>query len=135
MGSFAPRRKGSTEMRLHPAIDESARRESHDSIDLRFEALGAQTRDGTYPLHMAVSKRAPIKVLDMLVNEAPDTIHLPNKFGETPLHLALSGAPGSRLDEAIELLLQRDELNTALEMPERRGGNLPLHLAVKHECS
>mmetsp|Transcript_30057 Transcript_30057/g.49666 ORF Transcript_30057/g.49666 Transcript_30057/m.49666 type:complete len:347 (-) Transcript_30057:200-1240(-) len=134
MGDLVPRRTPHTEFDLKdPDFEGAADRSSFGSIDLRFEALGVQTRDGTYPLHMAVSNHAPLRVLDMLINSAPDVVHLTNKFGEAPLHLALRSR--AIMDEVIELLLHSDEMAVVLEMPERRGGNLPLHLAVQSECS
>jgi ankyrin repeat protein len=135
MGDLAPSKKQSTETNIHLVLEGTPRNGFYGTaIDLRFEALGVQTRDGSYPLHMAVSNHAPLKVLDMLINAAPDAVRLPNKFGEAPLHLALRGSSLFATDEAaMELLLQSDEMGVVLEMPERRSGNLPLHLAVQSE--
>jgi ankyrin repeat protein len=98
------------------------------AIDLRFEALGIQTRDGSYPLHMAVSNRSSLEVIELLITAAPEVVHLINKYGETPLHLALRGRVAE--EKVIEMLLDADDNALALEMPERFCGNLPLHLAV-----
>lgn len=114
---------------LHDPMVGSPSRVSH--LDLRFEALGVQTRDGSYPLHMAIENGGTsLHVVDMLLNAAPTVAHLVNKFGETPLHVALRCC--SLTDEALELLIQAEP--SVLELPERRQGNLPLHLAVlQHE--
>lgn len=135
MGDLPPRKNQSAEMNIHPVLEGTPRNGAHGTaIDLRFEALGAQTRDGAYPLHMAVSNHAPLEVLDKLINAAPNVVRLTNKFGEAPLHLALRGSSLFAIDdEAIELLLRSDETDVVLEMPERRSGNLPLHLAVQSE--
>ena len=117
----------------HPVVEGSPRRGCFNinNIDLRFDAIGEQERDGSYPLHMAVSNRASIHVLDMLINAGPHVVFCTNKYNETPLHLALSSHPPD--DATVEILLQADEENQAVQIAEhRRCGDLPIHLAVRN---
>ena len=135
MGDLVPGRGTHLPENQHLVVEGSPRRGSYgaNSIDLRFEAIGEQERDGSYPLHMAVTNRSSLHVLDMLINAAPEVVHCTNKHGETPLHLALRKNPSD--DETVELLLQADEENQALQVAEHRGGNLPVHLAIMNQGS
>jgi hypothetical protein len=90
MGDLIPRKTSPVAEHQHPVIEGSPRRGSYGSGDLRFEALSVQTRDGSYPLHMAVSNRSSLHVLDMLINAGPEVVFWTNKHGETPLPLGTS---------------------------------------------
>lgn len=135
MGDLVPSRGTHTPENQHLVVEGSPRRGAYGTtnIDLRFEAIEEQDRDGSYPLHMAVANRSSLHVLDMLINAAPEVVHCTNKYGETPLHVALHRTPLD--DETVELLLQADEENQALKMAEDRGGNLPIHLALLNQAS
>ena len=64
-----------------------------------------QIRDGSYPLHMAISSGAPIEVLQILVKAAPDVALKTDKFGQTCLDLVVKcgGTP-----EAVDLIRSYD---------------------------
>lgn len=98
-----------------------------DPMDLQYDFLSAQVRDGAYPLHIAVQSRAPPVVLELLIRHAPEVLAMTNKFGETPLHLALQHGPVGR--EAAELLLRH---GPEAVRARDRGGDLPLHHAACH---
>lgn len=135
MGDLVPSRGLHSPENQHLVMEGSPRRGSYgtSNIDLRFEAIGEQERDGSYPLHMAVVNRSSLHVLDMLINAGPEVVHCTNKYGETPLHLALRTYPLD--DETVELLLQADDENQALMVADHRGGNLPIHLALMNNAS
>jgi ankyrin repeat protein len=149
----------------HAVIEGCPRRGTYGTSlqELRFHHLGIQLRDGSYPLHMAVAAAADViagnvipssmvtsitsdtihslfHVLDMLIRAAPDVVTWTNKFGETPLHIALRSSSSlsssatstitSYQDDVVELLLKADPYNLAVTMRDDREGNLPLHLAI-----
>lgn len=101
-------------------------------VDMRFQAVETQIRDGAYPLHMAIASKASKNVIEMLMREAPDVLRMTNKYGETPLHVALASDTDT---ETVELLLHMKEDIDALKKAEKRHGNLPLHLAASRGCT
>jgi hypothetical protein len=101
------------------------------TIDYRFEAMDhKQIRDGAYPLHMAVAAGAPLSVIEILIKEADDILLKPNKYGETPVHIALLLHSA---DEVIETLIRYGP--KALHMRDQENGNLPIHNAAVFGCS
>lgn len=114
-------------------VADSSSRTGMSVSDLRFRARGEQVRDGAYPLHMAIcSADTPLVVIEILIKEAPDVLAMTDKFGRTPLHIALGrGAP----DDVIELLLSVNEGQEAPRLPDKRRGNLPIHVAAMQGCS
>jgi ankyrin repeat protein len=94
------------------------------SVDLRFDAANHQIRDGAYPLHMAVSSGAPLGVIEMLIKDAGDVVLKTNKYGETPLHLALMYHDS----EVAQVLISCGP--DALRIREKKHGNLPIHTAA-----
>jgi ankyrin repeat protein len=138
LGDPAPKARNSAEYalvpnqeKLHALVEGTPRRDgsSKCSVDLRFEARGVQTRDGSYPLHMAIMELAPTEVLDMLINAAPEVLSLTNKHDETPLHVAIIHG----LDDiTMEFLINKCP-GHAFEIRDRVDGNLPIHLAIIHD--
>ncbi len=66
-----------------------------NNIDLKFHQYDEQVRDGAYPLHIALSTKAPVDVIKMLVEvgcsscaSAKDILKTKNKFGKIPMELA-----------------------------------------------
>jgi uncharacterized protein YjfI (DUF2170 family) len=109
---------------LQDIVDPSARMSSKSSIDLRFER--AQIRDGSYPLHMLIaSQNASLSTIELLIEEEESVLTKTNKFGETPLHVAVSTHAS---EEVIKVLVGR--IPAALQMREKRHGNLPIHVAI-----
>lgn len=94
------------------------------SVDLRFDYTNGQIRDGAYPLHMAVSSGAPVGVVEMLIKDADDVLLMSNKYGETPLHLALM-----HHDSGVAQVLVGCAPD-ALRIREMKHGNLPVHTAA-----
>jgi hypothetical protein len=123
----------------HPILDPHGRSGSSPRLTSRTydSVLSSQERDGSFPLHMAIRSRAPRSVLEMLVKEDPDSHALRNKFGETPLHVAIrqdaewSEEDGSK--DTAEVLLELLHPDV-LRIRDGRG-NLPLHVAAVHGCS
>ena len=97
----------------------------------RFQSASNQIRDGAYPLHMAVKSGASISVLTMMVQAAKEVLLKTNKFGETPLHVALRAEVHD--DAVIKLLI--DDAGQALHMKDFLKGNFPAHVAATHGCS
>lgn len=92
MGSPVPGRKKDSLGKKndhHALFEPNALTPCTDAVGLRYQGASEQVRDGSYPLHMAVSSRAPVGVLELLIKYEPDILFKTNKFGETPLHLAL----------------------------------------------
>jgi ankyrin repeat protein len=102
----------------HMILDTSAGMKRMSSCELHYSLLSQQIRDGAYPLHMAIG--APLNILELLVLEAPEIRMETNKYGETPLHLALKQLS----HEATIQLLLREE---ALHMRDAHG-RLPIHV-------
>jgi uncharacterized protein YjfI (DUF2170 family) len=105
-------------------VNPSAGMSSKSSIDLRFER--AQIRDGAYPLHMLIaSGKAALSTIELLIEEEESVLTKTNKFGETPLHVAISAHAN---EEVIKVLVGR--IPAALQMHEKFHGNLPIHVAI-----
>lgn len=140
MGDPAPRKPNASRLcgkeNDHALIDPSDGMKHKDSIQLRYMAVSKQVRDGAYPLHMAVQANAPLAVIEMMIKEADEILMKTNKYGETPLHLALKekeGRDDSTQEELVQLLL-RNHASAVLRVRDV-GGNLPIHVAVMHGCS
>ena len=67
------------------------------NVDLKFHQYDKQVRDGAYPLHIALSKKAPLDVIKILVEigssygkcvTAKDILMTKNKFGKIPMEVA-----------------------------------------------
>lgn len=110
-----------------------------DTIGLRFQGATEQVRDGAYPLHIAANDGASLEVLKMLIKAEPDIMFRCNKFGETPLHVALKAQRHVETkDDVIDneskvLLLVRCGPKATRCTDKNR--NLPLHVAAMSGCS
>jgi len=134
IGEPAPRKKEDYKSRkdgAHAVTDGTARA-AMDAVELRFDALReGEKRDGAYPLHMAIAAGASTKIIEALILEAEDVAQMTNKFGETPLHIA--AATRTKEDDVVEMVLTA--YYGAACLADKRGDNLPLHVAVTHGCS
>jgi hypothetical protein len=113
-------------------VPDTAGKPSGNPIDLWYESLTHQIRDGSYPLHEAVAAGAPRGVIEMILKEADDVLLFTNKHGETPLHVALANKfimGGDVMD-----ILAGTNLSIA-RVKEKDHGNLPIHTAAIHGCS
>jgi ankyrin repeat protein len=108
----------------HVIIDPSGGMRAKHSVDLRFDVTNNQIRDGAYPLHMAVSSGAPLGVIEMLIKDADDVLLMTNKYGETPLHLALMQDDS----EVVQVLIGYGP--AALRIRDMKNGYLPIHTAA-----
>ena len=133
MGNPAPPHKtrNPKEGTQHFVID-TAGKPSGNPIDLWYELLTHQIRDGSYPLHEAIAAGAPRGVIEMILKEADDVLLLTNKHGETPLHIALANQ--SMVDGDLIDILAGTNLSIA-RVKETDHGNLPIHTAATHGCS
>jgi ankyrin repeat protein len=114
----------------HPFIDPAnSGMKSKGSVDLRFRAAEAQVRDGAYPMHMAIGAGAPLHVVEMLLKQADDILTQPNKFGETPLMIALMRSHEDDVadEELVRVLISA--CPDAVRLCDKKG-NLPIHVAV-----
>jgi len=150
MGSPAPKKRRGHETD-HAVIDHNEGMAQANFLKLRYENVSnQQVRDGAYPIHMAIQSHAPIAVLEMLVKAGSETseesiLLKRNKFGETPLHIALRArdrdeelGPKDRemIDEMIvEMLLKSSPDSSRIRCGKEKGGNLPIHLAAMYGCS
>jgi ankyrin repeat protein len=75
------------------------------------------------PLHMAIRRRAPLKVMKALLNANPNAIYRSEFYGMLPLHLACN--LGLDVD-IVEFLCEASPM--AARQPDL-GGMFPLHLA------
>ncbi|KAL7510305.1 hypothetical protein ACHAXN_007274 [Cyclotella atomus] len=123
------------------------------SSETQFDERSKQLRDGSYPLHMAITNSAPFPVIEMLIKAAPDVLSLTDKFDRTCLHLAV--ANGATLDSIVnvdpitlkETIIERYPMTTmeVLELihstnikqicQEDKSKNLPLHTAMQRGCA
>ena len=115
---------------LNPIVDHNAGMTSKDLTDLRFESIQRQVRDGAYPIHMALEAGACLAVIELLIKGAPEYLLETNKFGETPLHVAIRRHAS---EDVIRVLLAHGKY--ALEFREDRYGNMPIHVAACVGCS
>ena len=100
-----------------------------------YGTLSNQIRDGSYPLHMAIQAGAPLNVVERILREDSDQALLQNKFGMTPLHVALS-SPSKDEDIVILFLVEDKEHRfTVSGIKDKQHGNLPLHTAAMTGCS
>jgi ankyrin repeat protein len=114
----------------HPIIDQSRGMTFKPSVELRFTDIAAQVRDGSYPLHMAVESQASFSIVETMIKEAPEILLETNKFGETPLQLALKHHAD---DEMIKLMLNCEK--RAIYMQDNIQGNTPIHTVALAGCS
>jgi ankyrin repeat protein len=130
MGNLATKRQSSPldqKKNDHPFIDaaNNAMR-SKGSVGLRFRAADLQVRDGAFPIHIAIGAGAPRRIVEMLIKAAGDDMLMQtNKFGETPLMIALH-----RKDPEEELVrVSISACPDAVRLFDKKG-NLPIHAAV-----
>ena len=132
MGDPAPGAHGHSnneQHNLHAIIDPTGGMYK-EATDFHYGLLSEQIRDGAYPLHMAIHSGVSLPILELLIEQAPQVLVKTNKFGETPLHLALK--KGAHNEAQVELLMRHD--TKAASMRDDRG-NLALHIAAVYGCS
>lgn len=128
MGDLVPRRKNKAGHSDHFVAPDNGTNFSEG----RFLSVSNQIRDGAYPLHMAIKSGGAVSVLTLMVQAAKEVLLKTNKFGETPLHVALR-TEVQRDDAVMELLM--DDEGQALHMKDFSQGNFPVHVAATHGCS
>lgn len=79
---------------------------------------------------MAVAAGASLAVIELLATEAKEILYKTNKFGETPLHVALRSHAS---DTVIECLIRHGP--NARHMRDKANANLPIHVAAASGCS
>jgi ankyrin repeat protein len=80
---------------------------------------------------MALAAGAPLRIIDLLVQECPEVLELTNKFGATPLHVAMTHRSA---DEVVDGLLQHDPWHRTLQLLTQ-DGDLPIHMAARVGCT
>lgn len=92
------------------------------------EALSAKSQKGLLPIHYACRHRAPVHVIDCMVQYQPTSLSDLTKLGWTPLHMAIAHhAP----DDTILRLCSSE----ALRIKTGDGARLPLHIAAVMGCT
>mmetsp|Transcript_2418 Transcript_2418/g.4112 ORF Transcript_2418/g.4112 Transcript_2418/m.4112 type:complete len:215 (-) Transcript_2418:194-838(-) len=82
----------------------------------------------TLPVHDAVRKAAPLKMVKRMVQAAPDALRHTDKNGRIPLHHVLTAEPRAltMIGGLVDYLLSCDSSTSKVRDVD---GNLPLHLA------
>jgi len=82
----------------------------------------------TLPVHDAVRKAAPLKMVKRMVQAAPDALRQTDKIGRIPLHHVLTAEPRAltMIGGLVDYLLSCDSSTSKVRDVD---GNLPLHLA------
>jgi ankyrin repeat protein len=98
---------------------------SDTGYQMRFSDRNAtQHRDGAYPVHLLVA--SPKSTLETLHLVLPKSLHVVDKYGRTPLHVAL-GNPQVTL-QIVTFLVEHD---ANLLAAQDRAQDLPLHTACR----
>jgi len=92
------------------------------------QLLVAGSKLETLPLHDAVRKAAPLKIVKRMVQAAPDALRHTDKNGRIPLHHVLTAEPRAltMIGGLVDYLLSCDNSTSKVRDVD---GNLPLHLA------
>eukprot|EP00978_Attheya_sp_CCMP212_P014973 scaffold38427_cov52-Attheya_sp.AAC.4 len=135
IGDIAPQKgsnKGNAETVMHAVVDGTTR-SGMSTEELRFLDRGIQIRDGAYPLHMLLAgPNVDIEMVENFIVEAPDILVLVDKFGRTPLHVALENRKDGPM---IDMLLLTKDGRKATRMSTTQKENLPIHVATAAGCS
>jgi len=87
---------------------------------------GRDTRG--YPLHLALSKKPPVHLVQSLIEAYPDAVKAPeDKWGRLPLHVACIFTASAQI---LQLLLSAHK--EGLHTPDQAEGRLPVHYACLH---
>lgn len=90
-----------------------------------------KTQDGGLPLHLACRYGAPLRVLQKMLEQAPETICCTNKAGRLPLHEFCKSdevTDNSDCEDVVKFLQTRYTDGVAIA---DQDGNLVLHLACR----
>jgi ankyrin repeat protein len=111
------------------------RQATSDVIELAFNAhppaMHEEGRDGRGdpPLHFACSNKAPLEVVQFLVERNPATLEMANDMGWLPLHYACSNKASL---EVVQFLVERNPASLGMADTD---GRLPLHFACSNKAS
>jgi len=107
---------------------------SDDVIQLLIEcwpmSLHVKTEGGILPLHLALQPEAKLEAIQMLVHAWPEAVHEHDKDGRLPLHCACEKGCA---DDVIQFLAH--SWLESCQVPTTTEGDLPLHLACRHQSS
>lgn len=149
--SFA---KNNQHLVLAESVSSSGRNSQvSNTTENQFEERSRQLRDGSYPLHIAISNGATFHVIKKLATAAPDVLTMTDKFGRTCLHLAVANGATSNSVASSEPIILQDTYSTHLPRntldilellhsmdrnqicKQDKSKNLPLHTAMLGGCS
>jgi ankyrin repeat protein len=142
MGELAPRRKKSSSISSVDSFGSENDSNQHFVTDTAYKSylnslenwsgvLNVQVRDGSYPLHMAITAGASRHAIEMLVMACPEVLKMTDKHGRTPLYIYLTKGWFVDDEEMVKILLPEDD-NAVARIPETRSGNLPLHAVAMY---
>ena len=96
-------------------------------VNASGEALKTFDKKGKYPLHYALENGAPLAVIDVLLDRAPEACRARDSNGKQALHSACSNDSSCCLSVITRLL----EINTRAASEEDVKGRSPLHLCAE----
>ena len=143
MGEPVKRIKKNNSHLQHMVLDGNTR-SGPSSTDLHFNFRNQirQPRNGSYPIHIALSNNATFNVISLLLksviegylSEPGNMLLLQNKYGATPLHLALLNNLPNEITNLLLSFNNEAMKENALAVKDN-DGNLPLHYALIGECA
>jgi len=103
---------------------------TRDSVDLTLTLRDDDfTRDGQWPLHIAIANSAPTSVVQLLIQANSRALHYADKYGNLPIHLAAKH--GSSMSTLKILIAQWPESLHQVNRQSNRAYDLAL---IKETC-
>ena len=122
---------------LHFVFYRSGNEDEHDSkiledrdasrvVNLLRRASMVGDEKGRLPIHFAAAYGTSKEALEALIQSCPQSLHVKENTGRTPLHLVLANAHNNTSPQVLQCLLKHVKDGSINEVDDE--GNLPLHL-------